>query len=68
MKKVRFVVYADVEEEVEFDDNLSEKEIDDEFEKWIDDNLECYWEEIIEWYKKRIWLQHFQKKFYKIQK
>lgn len=45
MKRVKFVIYADKEEIKEFDDNVSEKEIQEEFDRWVDNNTECYWEE-----------------------
>jgi hypothetical protein len=48
MKKVKFIVYADKEEVMEFDDNASEKEIGEAFDKWIDNNIECNYEEIEE--------------------
>lgn len=45
MKRIKFVVYADKEEIMEFDDNASEKEIADAFDKWVDNNIECYFED-----------------------
>lgn len=46
MKKVKFTMYADKEEVKEFNDNITDKEIEEALEKWIDNNIECGWEEI----------------------
>jgi len=49
MKKIKFVMYADKETVMEFNDNITEKEIEDALEKWIDNNIECNWEELPEY-------------------
>ncbi len=45
MKKIKFTVYADEEEFIEFNDDATEKEIENAFERWIDNNTQCFWED-----------------------
>lgn len=47
MKKFRFVLF-DKEEIIEFDDDITESELEKEFDSWIDNNIECFYEKIYE--------------------
>ena len=44
MKKVKFYVEA-YSEEVEFEDDATEEEIQDEFENWLDGSVQYGWYE-----------------------
>lgn len=54
MKKVKFVLSShyvggtSLEEIKEFDDNITDEEIDDDFNIWVEDNTtqDTYWEEV----------------------